>query len=428
MRIAFVAPFGLRAKGTTRARALPLAQALAARGNTLALFVPPYDSPEDSGRHWQQNAVDVFNLRLPAFRNSLGMLAYLVLAWRALLAVQDWKPEIVHIFKPKGPSGLVGVGLWLMGSRSRGAKPGASLHRCSPSLVIDSDDWEGAGGWNDDPRARYSRVQRRFFAWQERYGLSHANAWTVSSTCLHDRAVRFGADPARVFVLPNGVSWSPSCGSITSQPPHGEDSGVPSVTSHPPTAILYTRFAGVRIEDVAAIWRRVQEVIPDACLAVVGRGLAGEEEALRNLPGVNVRGWVEPAELPAAFATADVAVVPWADTPSNRARHSAKVLELMAAGLPVVAYAVGELPVTLGDAGVLVKPGDEAALARAIVALFSDAERRRRLGVAARARVLAGYTWKKLADVAVEAYRAAGGHSENTGEFPGRPGEIGCSP
>ena len=40
MRIAFVAPFGLRAKGTTRARVLPLARELARRGHTVAVFVP----------------------------------------------------------------------------------------------------------------------------------------------------------------------------------------------------------------------------------------------------------------------------------------------------------------------------------------------------------------------------------------------------
>jgi glycosyltransferase involved in cell wall biosynthesis len=427
MRIAFVAPFGMRAKGTTRARALPLAHALAARGNIVALFVPPYDSPEDSGKHWEQNGVAVFNMRLPDFGNGLGRLAYLVLAWRALLAVRNWKPDIVHVFKPKGPSGLVGGALWLLGARSRGAQRGTSLQRCSLSLVIDSDDWEGPGGWNDDPRAGYSRVERRFFAWQERYGLSHANAWTVASTCLYDRAVRFGADPARVFVLPNGVSWSAGHNSITAESTHGEDLRTASVIGHPPTAVLYTRFAGVRTEDVVAIWRRVQEVSPDACLTVVGRGLAGEEEALRNLPGISVLGWVEPEDLPATFAAADVAVVPWADTPSNRARHSAKVLELMVAGLPIVAYAVGELPATLGDAGVLVEPGDGAAYARAIVALFGDAERARRLGVAARARVLARYTWKELAEVAVEAYRTAGRYSEKTGESPGKPGEIGAT-
>ena len=120
----------------------------------------------------------------------------------------------------------------------------------------------------------------------------------------------------------------------------------------------------MRPADVIAIWARVRERLPDARLTVVGRGVGGEERELTGVPGIEVAGWVEPGSLPALFAGMQVAVVPWADTPSNRARHSAKVLELMAAGLPIVAYAVGELPVTLGEAGILVPPGDAAAFAQ----------------------------------------------------------------
>ena len=72
-------------------------------------------------------------------------------------------------------------------------------------LVVDSDDWEGPGGWNDDPRVGYTPLQKRFFAWQERTGLSHADAWTVTSECLRQRAISFGAAPEKVFVLHNGV-------------------------------------------------------------------------------------------------------------------------------------------------------------------------------------------------------------------------------
>ena len=115
---------------------------------------------------------------------------------------------------------------------------------------------------------------------------------------------------------------------------------------------------------MAAIWARVRERMPGATLTVVGRGLGGEERELVGMPGITVQGWIEPAELPGLLGRMSVAIVPWADTPPNRARHSAKVLELMAAGLPIVAYAVGELPATLGEAGVLVPPGDADALRR----------------------------------------------------------------
>jgi glycosyltransferase involved in cell wall biosynthesis len=414
MRIAFVAPFGLRAKGTTRARALPLARALAARGHSTALFVPPYDSPGDSGKRWEEGGVDVINMVLPRFETGFGAFGYLWLAWRVLRALQRWEPDLVHVFKPKGPSGLVGTAIWLMRPRTDSATQRASVHSYRPSLVVDCDDWEGPGGWNDDPRMGYSVLQRRFFAWQERYGLAHANAWTVTSTCLRDRAVGFGADSARVLILPNGVQTSVgTCATVSGSSRLGEIR-LPSAIGRQPSAILYTRFAGVRVQSVTAIWRRVREVIPTARLTVVGRGLASEEEGLRNVPGIDVLGWLEPGELPARLASAHLAVVPWSDTPSNRARHSAKVLELMTAGLPIVAYAVGELPATLGDAGVLVEPGDEVAFSRAIVALFGDDERAGTLGEMARRRVLDGFTWDKVAEIAVKAYRAAGANLDGT--------------
>jgi glycosyltransferase involved in cell wall biosynthesis len=385
-RIAFVAPFGLRAKGTTRARVLPLARALARRGYTLAVFIPPYDSPEDSGRRWHEAGAEVINVALP--HAAAGPAWHAALAWRLLRAVRAWQPDLVHAFKPKGPSGLVATALWLTPS--------------GPPLVVDSDDWEGPGGWNDDPRTGYSPLQKRVFAWQERHGLSHAAAWTVTSECLRQRAIAFGAAPERVFVLHNGVARG------VEQPTQVSLATVTAVsTAESPSAILYTRFAGVRADEVRAIWAHVRAARPDAHLTVVGRGVAGEERGLADAPGVTVAGWVEPAQLPEIWAAAQAALVPWDDTLANRARHSVKVLELMAAGLPVVAYAVGELPATLGDAGVLIAAGDQAAFAREVTALLADAERRAQLGAAARARVAERFTWDRLAHVATAAYDRA---------------------
>ena len=148
--------------------------------------------------------------------------------------------------------------------------------------------------------------------------------------------------------------------------------------------------------------------MPEATLTVVGRGLAGEERELVGVPGITVQGWIEPAELPGLLGRMSVAIVPWADTPSNQARHSAKVLELMAAGLSIVAYAVGELPATLGEAGVLVPPGDAEGFATAVAALLADPDRAAQLGAAAQTRVKSVFAWGRLADVSLAAYTAAG--------------------
>ena len=286
------------------------------------------------------------------------------------------------------------MAFWLQRRWSR--MVGRSRQPGGPRIVVDSDDWEGPGGWNDDPRVNYSPAQKRFFAWQERYGLSHADAWTVTSQCLRERAVAFGAPADRVLILHNGVSGV----------------GLPAAGGSlapiaPVSVVLYTRFAGVRPEAVMKIWRKVRASAPTARLTVVGRGVAGEEAALAGEPGIALAGWVEPERLGACLAGASAAIVPWGDTPSNRARHSAKVLELMAAGLPIVAYAVGELPATLGDAAHLVAPGDADAFAAAVVNLLAHPDRGRQLGAAARARVQARFTWSHLADVAVAAYATA---------------------
>jgi glycosyltransferase involved in cell wall biosynthesis len=79
------------------------------------------------------------------------------------------------------------------------------------------------------------------------------------------------------------------------------------------------------------------------------------------------------------------------------------ILEAMAAGRPVVATRVGAIPdaVVHGVTGLLVPPGDPAALADAIGALLDDAPLRRRMGAegrrAARARYAPGAALAALA-------------------------------
>ncbi len=392
MRIALLAPFGIRTKGTARARTLPLARALVRHGHTVAVFIPPYDSIEDAGQRWNDAGVEVINVSLPPGGQSAPW--HWQLGWRLYQAAVQWRPHVVHAFKPKGPSGLAATLLW---TRRRDVRP---------RLIVDSDDWEGPGGWNDNPAAGYSEGQKRFFTWQERFGLSHADAWTVTSQCLAERAIGFGAGPENVRILPNGVEAS-TYGDDDDVAPL-RDLGLPSrgetTSPIPACVVLYTRFAGTRPDDVAAIWRRIRALEPDARLTIIGRGALGEERNLALLPGVEVKGWLAADQIHATLVQAAVAIAPWRDTPANCARHSAKILELMAAGLPVVATRVGEIPSTLGKTGVLVAPGDPEDFARAVVGLIHDRPRRAALGTAACHRVCEHFNWDVLAGVALTAY------------------------
>jgi glycosyltransferase involved in cell wall biosynthesis len=75
--------------------------------------------------------------------------------------------------------------------------------------------------------------------------------------------------------------------------------------------------------------------------------------------------------------------------PSRREAFPVTVLEGMAAGLPVVASRVGGIPEAVIDegTGLLIRPGDEQSLSRALDRVIEQPELRRKLGEAARERV-----------------------------------------
>ncbi len=65
LRIAMLAPFGIRPKGTLSARMLPLAQALVRRGHVVAIAAPPVQNPQDAGNRAVYGGVPVWHVPLP---------------------------------------------------------------------------------------------------------------------------------------------------------------------------------------------------------------------------------------------------------------------------------------------------------------------------------------------------------------------------
>ena len=124
------------------------------------------------------------------------------------------------------------------------------------------------------------------------------------------------------------------------------------------------------------------------------------ERAARDVPGIVFTGAIPHDRLPACLAAADIGVAPF-----DPAKHPPltlgfywsplKIFEYMAAGLPVVAPALPRLErlVENGREGVLYNPDEPGALARALTGL-ADAAVRRRLGGAARDRVVREFSWQ----------------------------------
>ena len=59
MRIAMVGPFGLHPNKTMRSRAFQLARPLIRRGHQVMLLMPPWHTPEEAGREWQEDGVEM---------------------------------------------------------------------------------------------------------------------------------------------------------------------------------------------------------------------------------------------------------------------------------------------------------------------------------------------------------------------------------
>jgi glycosyltransferase involved in cell wall biosynthesis len=102
-----------------------------------------------------------------------------------------------------------------------------------------------------------------------------------------------------------------------------------------------------------------------------------------------------------------MAIFPTDDRLLNRTWCPAKLADLLAAGLAVVADAVGQNAeyITDGTSGLLVPPEDDAAFGKAVVSLLKDAELRARLGTGAVRRMEEHFAWSKLAEQVERAYR-----------------------
>jgi glycosyltransferase involved in cell wall biosynthesis len=174
---------------------------------------------------------------------------------------------------------------------------------------------------------------------------------------------------ARVVYLPNPVSCD-----VQAQPGR-------------PDMVLYLgRMEPAKgIFDLLEAIAAVRPAVPDVRLVCAGDGdriaVARFAERLGIADAVKFTGWVGPSGKRALLESAAVFAAP-----SYDASLPLSLVEAMAAGVPVIASAVGGIPevVVDGVSGYLVAPGDRSTLARQLRALLVDRALAARIGAAAR--------------------------------------------
>jgi len=385
-----VAPFAISPKGTVSVRILPIAKTLVKRGHEVAIVIPPYDNPLHSGVEYEVDGVKMCNV---VFRD-VKLIKYVLTPLRVVWKIFGLKPDVVYVFKPKGYSGLVAIFLAVV--KRLGFLKGFRL-------VLDMDDWEGYGGFNDFylVHSVYPKMMLDFFDFQERWIPRRVDAITVASRTLEGRVLGWGFSPSRVFYVPNGAGSRRLDVNVEDVVALRRRLGLGDV----PVILLYTRFFEYRVERVVEVLKLVRKELGDVRLLVVGRGEFGEEEELKDLvareglgKSVVFAGWIEPEDLPGYLMVGDVAIYPFDDTLLNRAKCPGKLVELMVAGKAVVADMVGQIAEYIedGESGVLVDSDDVRAFASSVVKVLKNDTLRRKLCENARKRILDVFNWGRL--------------------------------
>lgn len=225
------------------------------------------------------------------------------------------------------------------------------------------------------------------------------HAVVANSRATADVLRQAGVPEEKIHLVPCGVPQP------TSRPGRTEARrrlGLPSSAFVVATLALLVPHKGIAdlIEAVATL--------PDPAIRLVVAGEGPERPALEQLADSRLAGRAHfvgrVADTADVYAAADVFALS-----SYLEGFGLVYIEAALHGVPSIGAAVGAVPETIrdGETGLLVPPGDRAALAGAIGRLRDDAELRHRLGAAARARALALFSEDVMVDGYLRAFRAA---------------------
>ena len=201
--------------------------------------------------------------------------------------------------------------------------------------------------------------------------------------------------------------------------PHGDEdvflTGDPDPGDDGPVVLFFGTLQAYKGVDVLVeAFAEVRERVPEARLVIAGAASGEVDTAAlarraEEIGGVSLRlGYVPVPEVAPLVRAARVVALPYRNANASGVAHLAHSF-----ARPVVTTAVGDLTAAVadGETGLVVPPGDPAALAGALTALLTDPDRAARLGAAGRATLSDRASWPDIAarmEAALTADRTTG--------------------
>jgi glycosyltransferase involved in cell wall biosynthesis len=348
-----------------------LAAELAGRGDDV--WIATNHWPDDAPRHERIGGIDVTRVAFHLPAGNAGQLARFALrapvsAARFARFVRRLRPDVLHVVGA-GPNAAYVAGLRPL----LGAPVVLSVH----------------GELSGDAHDAFERSAT--LRWALKALCRSAAAVTAPSAYTLDELRATFAVRGPTEVVPNGVDAAELAGAR-----RREDLG------------RYVLTAGrlVPQKGLDVLLRAVARALPgEPRLVVAGDGPERARlVALAAELGIDVvfLGTLSREELAPLFAGADAFVLA-----SRREAFGLVALEAMAAGVPLVATAVGGIPEVAAGAAVLVPPDSVDELALALGRVLGDETLREEL-VANGRRAAAGHSWSRVADAYQAIYRRVG--------------------
>ena len=302
--------------------------------------------------------------------------------------VGDGRSSVVHSHATAGSYALRSI-------VELGAPVVSHVHGTTRSAYMPADlEFEGM-------RLGYSPVKVTLAYIRERMAWSRADGVVAVSTAVkRDLVAKYGVRESKIDVVLNGADPA-----LFRRVPDAKMPGLPGLEGK--RIVLYVGHFGLRkgILNLIRAMKDVTAEVKDSVLVCIGGVPAwlGKGDYWAFLKGFSQRCGIEdkvflldkvPNEaLPVYYSAADVFVLP-----SYYEAFAKVVVEAMACETPVVATGMGgNLDAVGSDAGLLVKFGDTAAIARAIITLLQDSQLARKMGARGRERVLQSFTWRAVA-------------------------------
>jgi glycosyltransferase involved in cell wall biosynthesis len=246
------------------------------------------------------------------------------------------------------------------------------------------------------PTLRKKLSLRRWYGFLRMQGAVVRKArWILlpSESSKRDAVADFGADPAKMQVIPLGV----------------DDCFVPPTAPRVPGRLVAMASADAPMKGIATLLEAFAKLRTEReveLLLVTRPTPGGRTEKLIEELGIGdhvrfVNG-ISDAELVEVMGSAEIACVP-----SLYEGFSLPTAELMACETPLVVSRTGAIPEVVGPDGLcadLFTPGDVGELTRTIADLLDDPERRARMGRAGRVRAQELFSWQAVAKATAAAY------------------------